>query len=708
MICSYESAVQKVLNSELIKNKRGNPSMRDRPRYINLVTAFDIETTRLPDIEQSFMYIWQWQLGEDCTIIGRTWEDFNKFTKLLTTYIKQAFGDKAKLVVWVHNLSFEFSFLKGIYPFKTREVFCMERRKVVKCSMFDCLEFRCSYIHSNMSLDLFTKKMNCTVRKLTGTFDYDKIRYPWTELTKEELAYCINDVRSLVEAITKEMELDGDDLGTIPMTSTGYVRRDAKAAIQSDNGWRYFIRDQLPDFEFYLALREAFRGGNTHGNRFMVGKILKNVHSVDRSSSYPDVLVNCKFPVSQFEYRGAITEERLLKNIDIHKKAAVIRVSFTNLELKDQWCGCPYLTKDKCRDIANGVFDNGRILSADFCSTTLTDIDYKIVRNQYSGDMIIHHSWFARYGYLPQCFRDLIIDYYKKKTDLKGVEEQKVFYDKIKNKINALYGMTAQNPVKDNIIFADAEHTLKFYDEHPDFVRPKNDGGNFIPDLSKTPEELLIKYNSKTFLVYQWGVWVTAHARRELQEMIDLSGDNFVYADTDSVKYIGELDLTEYNTRIKRRSEENNAVAFDRQGIAHYMGVFEKEKDADAEEFITLGAKKYAYVCNGKLTVTCAGVNKKLGGVELQKAGGLKAFKPGMVFKDAGGTEAVYNDNVDFWIERDGHKLHITDNVVIRPSEYTLGVTNEYKILLHRAELLLQLDREHKMSEYLENLLTTM
>lgn len=704
LICLPETAIQKVLSADLIKNKRGNPSMRDKPRYINLVTAFDIESTRLPDIEQSFMYIWQWQFGGDCTIIGRTWEEFLSFCESLSGYIKKSFGNRARLVVWVHNLSYEFSFLKGIYPFTTKEVFCMERRKIAKCSMMNTFEFRCSYIQSNMSLDLFAKKMGCNVRKLTGTFDYDKLRYPWTALSDSELAYCIHDVESLVEAITNEMVLDGDTLATIPLTSTGYVRREAKAAIQSDPDWRLYIKDQLPNFDVYLALREAFRGGNTHANRFYAGKILKNVHSVDRSSSYPDVLVNCKFPVSKFEYRGDITEERLIKNIDIHKKAAVIRVVFTNLKLRDPWTGCPYLTKDKGRHIVNGVYDNGRVLSADYYETTLTDIDYRIVKSQYKGEVIIHHSWFARYGYLPQAFRKLIIDYYKRKTDLKGVDDQKVFYDKLKNKINSLYGMTAQNPVKDNVIFASAEVVREFYENHPDYVQPNNLGADFIPDLSKTPEELLAKYNSKAFLVYQWGVWVTAHARRELQEAVDLAGDNFVYADTDSVKYVGEVDFSEYNQRIRKRSEDNNAVAFDRAGNAHYMGVFESEKTAD--EFITLGAKKYAYSIDGEITVTCAGVNKELGAGELQAAGGLKAFKPGMVFRKAGGTEAVYNDNVDMELEIDGHKLRIRDNVVIRPSEYTLGLTNEYKMLLHRAELLLQLDRENKMSEYLETLLT--
>jgi hypothetical protein len=81
-----------------------------------------------------------------------------------------------------------------------------------------------------MSLEAFTSKMGVEDAKLDD-FDYEKIRYPWTELTEREMLYCINDVRGLVQALKKEMQLDGDTLYTIPLTSTGYVRRDCKKAM---------------------------------------------------------------------------------------------------------------------------------------------------------------------------------------------------------------------------------------------------------------------------------------------------------------------------------------------------------------------------------------------------------------------------------------------------------------------------------------------
>ena len=167
---SLDEVLTVVRGAPLITNRRGNPGTKKRKSIINLICAFDIETTRLPDIEQSIMYVWQWKIGP-CILMGRTWDDFLFVQEKITGAIEETHGKNAVLVSWVHNLSYEFSFFKGIYHFTKEEVFCMDRRKVLRCSMAGKFEFRCSYIHSNMSLDMFCKKMNCKTRKLTGTFD---------------------------------------------------------------------------------------------------------------------------------------------------------------------------------------------------------------------------------------------------------------------------------------------------------------------------------------------------------------------------------------------------------------------------------------------------------------------------------------------------------------------------------------------------------
>ena len=674
--CADFQPEQYFAKSPLLKNRRGNPGGKKR-HYIGITTAFDIETTLL-DNAQSVMYIWQWQFGKDYTVIGRTWDEFLDLQKR----IKAVLPVDRWLVVYVHNLSYEFQFLKGIYNFIPDDVFAVASRKVVKCDMWGTFEFRCSYKLTNMSLGQFTKKMGVEHSKLSGDeFDYSVKRYPWTELSAEELQYCINDVLGLVEAIEALMERDGDTLQTIPMTSTGYVRRNAKRAMKDGSVHHNFVYSILPDYETYKALREAFRGGNTHANRYFAGDIVENVHSADRSSSYPAVMCNCEFPMSVFIpiLPKDLNPGYITRCMTIRHKALLLRIGIRNLRLRDPYWGCPYLSKDKCRNIHKAVDteDNGRILEAEYLETTITDIDLKIIMEEYQGEIIFLQGWYASYKKLPSPLVNEVVRYYRDKTELKGVKGQEIYYDKAKALLNSLYGMMAQDPVKHRQIFRQV--------------------GDWDEDITVTDEELLGKSNQKAFLAYQWGVWVTAHSRYALERGIrlvhDTEGANFVYCDTDSVKYTGTVNWSEYNRERVQECQESGSYATDPSGITHYMGVFETEDLKDTgyayRYFKTLGAKKYAYMEREGEGVHCtiAGVNKKKGGTELDKYGGLSAFAEGFIFREAGGTMSVYNDAPEMdHVDIEGHRLPITSNVAILPSEYTLGITGEYERIIKFAK----------------------
>lgn len=343
----------------------------------------------------------------------------------------------------------------------------------------------------------------------------------------------------------------------------------------------------------------------------------------------------------------------------------------------------PYIPTSKCDGIYHGTFDNGRVLSAEVIARfTCTDIDYKILREQYDFDMDIITVATARYGKLPQPLRDCVLDYYKQKTDLKDkktdqehtAEFYKLLYNKIKNLLNAQYGMMAQDPVKVTTEYiADLEELYQ--------------------DKEAIPEELLEAHNKKAFLAYQWGVWVTARAREHLQKGIDLCGINFVYCDTDSCKYIGnDVDWDILNKEVKKNAEVNKTYAVDPNGIKHYMGLFEIEDHI--KQFKTMGSKKYAYIDDkNKLHITIAGVNKRIGAKELMKAASvpygppdnpLKYMKEGFKFIYAGGLEARYNDHPEIkeFITEDGVPIRITRNVSLVDNTKTLGLTNEYRDLL--------------------------
>lgn len=640
------------------KRRKGNQGKRHNERkYKDIIAAFDIETTNDENSLQAFMYIWQFQLNED-TVIGRTWEEFGRFMRGLAERLKE----NEYIMIFVHNLSFEFQWLRGLYDFEPEEVFAVEPRKVLKCEMMEHFEFRCSYLQTNMSLAEFTHKMGVTDEKLSGEeFDYSKNRYPWTELSDRELLYCVNDVRGLVEAMKKQMELENDSLYTLPFTSTGYVRRDVRAAMRHYN--KNDLKAMLPDYDVFCLLREAFRGGNTHANRYYSGLIMKDVKSYDRASSYPDVQVNCMFPMGPWIKDDKVDMAWVLRRIYRHHRACLMRVRLFNVRLTDPGWGAPYLAKAKCRDVQHADIDNGRILCADYLETTITDIDFKIIMDEYTFDyMEVTQFYHARYGKLPLQLRNTVLQYFHDKTTLKGIPEEELYYMKQKNKLNSIYGMSVQSPVKQTIDFMD------------DFVERSDD-----------ERELLDKANAHAFQSYAWGVWTTAHARYELEKAIRIAGSGFIYCDTDSVKYIGDADFSALNDSLKRRSQASGACAADPKGKKHYLGVWEYE--GQYKTFKTLGAKKYVYTDDEGLHVTIAGVNKKKGAAELKAKGGVTAFRPGFVFTTAGGTESIYNDHPPMdHITREGKDIQIISNLYMYDSEYTVGITADYFRILERAQ----------------------
>lgn len=670
----------RIQNLPCLHDTRSNRGSKKAHGYKNCMCAFDIETTRIEDIEQSIMYIWQFSILflDDLhidTIIGRTWTEFELF-------LDQLMNDDnfAYYMIFVHNLSYEFQFLRGIYTFSPDEVFAIKSRKILKCEMLERFEFRCSYLQTNMGLDSFTKKMKVEHSKLSGEiFDYSKKRYPWTPLTDYELQYSVNDTVGLLEAMYKRMILANDNLYTLPLTSTGYVRRETKKAMY---GWSRKHRDIFPTIDVFDLLEEAFRGGDTHANRYYSGTVIRadgkkilGIGSYDRSSSYPDVVENCVFPMTRFVFIGSITENDIEKKLD-RGKALLFRCKITGLEQIDKYYGAPYISYSKCRNVSRETLDNGRILSAEYIETTLTDIDYEIMKREYKWEHFeITECYESKYGALPEPLKNIFRKYYTDKTELKGIVEQELFYNLQKALLNAGYGMMVQSPVKKSLIFTESEENTYTVDEN----------------VSR--ETLLTKYNRTAFLPYQWGVWVTAWARLRLKEGINIVGDRYLYSDTDSVKYIkvrgdniDEL-FDRYNSERKRQSISNSAYATDRHGIKHYMGVYEYEDTYT--EFSTLGAKKYVYRDeDGELHATIAGVNKKLAPEELESYGGIGAFRIGFTFSHAGGTESVYNDTVygDYIVEN--HKIKITQNVVIRPSTYTIGITDEYRRILADARTL--------------------
>lgn len=243
--------------------------------------------------------------------------------------------------------------------------------------------------------------------------------------------------------------------------------------------------------------------------------------------------------------------------------------------------------------------------------------------------------------------------------------------------------MSATDPIHQEIKYNDGDYLRSSYE-------------------SMTAEEIEKALKSAAF-PYQWGVYTTAYARKQLQDAIDLCGDQLIYCDTDSVKTLGDVPIQKLNGPLQARAERMGAYADDMNGKRHYIGVF--EPDGHYKQFITQGAKRYAYIKdNGRMGVTVAGVstaideetkwtdmdgekyNPTFAAEELKT---LDRFRPGMVWKAAGGTMAVYNDQDDFYYTdpETGKRVHIGKNVSIIPTTYEMTHSRDYRLLLEQIQL---------------------
>lgn len=632
--------------------------------YPDLFMTFDIETTSTvyEDEYIGYMYIWQLCIGDTegkarYAVHGRTWYEFFNFMTELKKHI--AMREGAYIVCYVHNLSFEYQFLRTITPFLS--TFATEERKVLKCNT-DWIEYRCSYKLSNMSLDKFCKYSGAKHKKATEYFNYSKTRTPETPLTELEYYYTYCDVVGLHESVCKLLE--EDTLGSIPLTSTGYVRRDCRnAAKKNVKNWYWFQKCAM-NKEVYTLISEASRGGDTHCNRHYAGKILKYVDNYDFSSSYPYCLCCMYYPNSAFTKVRNITNGQFHKYLE--KFCCLFRIHFKNFRIKKEVTN-PYVSLSKCYDYPKKKEDkngltifNGRVMYASVIGMTLTELDFDIIQQEYTWDAIaVSDLHIATRGKLPKEIREQVIKYYVHKTELKGVDDY--LYAKDKNKLNAIFGMAFTNPIRGEY-FIDTI-TGKWYYQEPDIEKALKD----------------YRKNRNNFLPYVVGMYTTAHARHNLRDMIHIAGIGNVYNDTDSTKIWGvdvSKEVEVYNEKVKKIAIENGAYATDKHGVVHYMGVAEQEESY--KYFRSWGAKKYCYVDQkGKLHLTLAGVDKKKGVMQMDS---IHDFKLGKLFlPDCGRRTVRYNDwLVPKLITIEGCTFLSGAGIHMENGTYKLGVTDEF------------------------------
>lgn len=641
----------------------------------------------------SLCYIWQFSVN-DIVYYGRELSDFKKLLDDIPKDIN--------IIIWVHNLSFEFHFLLNILT--KVQPFCRQPHKPMKftCEEFPHIDFRCSYMLTRLSLASWGAQIGCN--KLVGDLDYEKIRTPKTVLTAREMAYCEQDcivVFNGIKDYLKRYHYQND----IPLTQTGTVRREVKELLTSNPQYVKEIKKLVPrDAKEYDRLRAVFAGGYTHANRAKAGIIQSGIiEHYDFSSAYPCELVKQKYPCSPWIYTGS-HELPPLENFD--KYAYIMLLHFEDIE-----CITFNTYIQMSKTSATGAkSDNGRLLCAKTLDIWVTEQDYLTISETYRWNkekFRVDKLYLSFKKYLPTPFVKYLLELYGNKTTLKGAEEGSADYDiymQSKQYINSLFGMCVTSLIQSDVTFNETTGewgmdvlTEEMVNNHLEKLR------------SWSPRE------RRYFLNYSWGVYCTAYARRDLWRC--LLGEksekgyykndiNVIYADTDSLFMNGKQDFSWYNTECIKKLDD--AMVYhnlpleltrpvDKKGKPHQLGIFEKENNC--KEFITLGAKRYCERReDGKLYLTVSGINKDAVYVLNND---ISNFKNGVNFdKDFATVKkslVTYISNQQPLTWPDGYKSVCHSGVNLRRNGYKLTISDEYKTLIKYLDFdVIQLPEEFK------------
>lgn len=660
--------------------------------YLNIESAFDIETTSyINNGEKSaFMYIWMFGLGLGKEIFyGRTWEEFLDLCERLQHYF--GLNENRRLVIYVHNLGYEFQFMCNY--FKWENVFAINERKPIKALCSYGIEFRDSYILSGYSLANTAKNLTThKVRKLEGDLDYSLIRHQSTQLTEKEMGYCSNDIEIILAYINEQI-VQYEDITKIPLTNTGRVRKYVKDACyytssnhrKSNRGkyqrYRQIMTDLTLDKATYIQLKRAFMGGFTHSNPNHTGKTLENVSSIDLTSSYPTVMLADKFPMSRAKELNISTVEELKKAMSLYCLVFDLKLEGLRNTLKYE----SYISESKCFKMVKPVINNGRVYDAEMIQTTITDVDFNIIEKVYEWDKIsiANVRGFVK-AYLPKSIIESILNLYQDKTTLKGVEGKEVEYLLSKGMLNSVYGMCVTDVVKDEHVFNETWGVERV------------DVDEKIDEYNKSKNR---------FLFYPWGIWVTAYARRNLWTAILNIGDDYIYSDTDSIKMLNFDSHKEYVEKYNKYIGKKLADMMEHyklnvdllapktiQGKAKPLGIWEFE--GNYSHFKTLGAKRYLVKENGEFHLTVAGLSKKNGINHMVDICGGDTEQVFDIFNDelyipANKTGKMTHTYIDtekemFVVDYDGvqERVLTLSGIHLEPCDFTLSISEQYNQFL--------------------------
>lgn len=580
-------------------------------------------------IDNCFVYHIQFAIGDNYFTF-RTFQEFNEFfNDLLITlkYINHTNNAAGKLIIWVANLSHEWSFMKNILAeYELTKIFAKNRREPLLIEIENVVQFREVIGLFGHSLADVAKNWCKVNKKMKGDLDYSKTRTFLTELDETERGYCRSDVLILTEMHANVFRAYMRDNGVIyiPYTVSGFVRLKLKERIENDEDlterrenndrWKdksnvqllkMFNRNIFTTADDWNIIRTfGFNGGVVGSNIEHVGKELHNIKCADITSDYPYQMLSKSFPT------GPIKEghkQEWLDALENHKPVfALVRIEKLTSNTNHA-----FLSKHKIMNIKKNspeyyarhgepkdcIFNNGKLLTGKNIVIILNDVDYGIYRKAYNiKNMTVLKCWYFPWGYrrLPKWMTDCIITDYITKSKLKRefghAAQNMVEYRDSKSRVNTYYGTLSTRP--------------------EDIYNMLDDLSLFAPEKEFTFDDL----RKNTWLNPYWAFYVTSYARRMLIEKIIEFPECIVQYDTDSLYYKDNKQGKELEKALQAHNTKcmtANARRFKNVPDNEYLddlGTW--DFDDVYNRFLCLGAKKYIKEQNGEIMTVIAGLPK--------------------------------------------------------------------------------------------------
>lgn len=569
----------------------------------------------------------------------RTWDEYSRICEKTCQWL----GDR-EVNCYVHNLSYEFDFLiKNLHS--PAKVLCNSTHTVISGYLFRYpnIVYKCTYQYTGKPLKVLGEMIN--LPKLES--EYRTIR-PDEPVTEEEWVYCERDNEIVAQYIIKVALAEYNSLSEIPLTKTGRVRK-LKNKLYDDFGEKSSNWDEMPPLETIEALDGAFNGGITISNPFFTDALMNDIDCYDICSSYPYCAISEVYPRKISKHVGGIDLDSLAENMWIAK------LMFINIESKYPWC---WLSCTKMTITYGCEWFNGKLVRGEAITRYVTSIDYDMICKTYTFDevRVIEMYDCTDIQPLPNSLLTLIEMIGEKKERLKKEFSALPFeitpeyislnaeYNSAKSDFNSIYGMLVEKLIKE-------EYTI---DERFNWSVTK---GHY-------------KYSPHIKRNFLFGVFITAYARRNLLTAIIANCPyTFVYADTDSIKYI----------KGTRKFNDTNKPIFDRfqSGKLAKLGRF--EFDGHYDEFKTLGAKKYIRRQGDVIMMTVAGLpkNNKYNITPTQ-------FKSGILFENCKLAkryiwEGGVLDEVEGVKDKEIDVMYGEGGVALYPTSYYLDMTESDK-----------------------------